>query len=310
MKFKRLYFLSYAFILSALPAAVSCITPDKKDAKTPTNIGKIIPRPQITYMVDTITVNDSNFNQIYSKTPAGLFFPQTNKVVVKYFKPDSKNQRIKNFCDNNNKMIPLVRRHEFEHARKANLTKQTDFYNPYIRGKIAASNEIIAPAAEIIEALDWRHTHGRAFPATKNFICDADREIVAIMDSLHLPWPVDFNTPAIADIVIKYALKRFTDEFGRGQYVTTVQHAIKNSKQPKYTPNAQCNITSTALFAPLLDDWGALWEFESARGSVNIWKAATSDYRTKLQLTLDSCVVCAAQNVGINALFLKSIKTY
>ncbi len=278
--------------------------------KRPAKVGQTYTRPDLVYITDTLNVNAENFEHLRKTAAAGLFTPSKNQITIFYFDTNETDPRIRNYCENNNRMIPLTRRHETEHARKAALTKLTLLQTPETRGKIAASNEIIAPAAEIIEALDWHHTHGRAFPATKKFIRDADRNIVAIMDSLNLSWPVDFNNQAIADAVITHALERFSSEFNRGQYLTTVRRAIQEVPNTKYTPNKSCDISQFFLFAPYYGDWGPLWEFDSFRGNVNIWNAASENKKKELQIALDKFVERASQHTGTKTPFLQNSKTH
>lgn len=308
MKFKPLYFLSFA-----LAAIMICTSAKYKmikiyATKTPVKVGQNYSRPELVYITDTLNVNAENFEHLRKTAAAGLFIPSKNQITIFYFKTNETDPRIQFYCENNNRMIPLTRRHETEHARKAALTKITYMQTPETRGKIAASNEIIAPAAEIIEALDWHHTHGRAFPTTKNYIRRADRDIVAIMDSLKLPWPVNFNHSAIADVVITRALERFTSEFNRGQYLTTVRRAIQEVPNTTYTPNKSCDISQYFLFAPYYGDWGPLWEFDSFRGNVNIWNAASENKKKELQNALDKFVERASQYPGIKTPFLQNTK--
>lgn len=305
MNFKSLYSLSFTTIMFA--ALLSC--GEQNQPKTPANAGKKYIQNSLTYKTDTVYVNENNFEHIRKTAAAGLFKPNQNQIILNYFSTSSPDYRIQNFCRNNNKMIPLVRRHETEHARKASLTKNTCSYSATVRGQIAALNEIVAPAAEIIEALDWRYVHGRAFPATKTFIRNADKEITHLMDSLGMDWPVNFNQPEIATVVMRNALAQFTHEFNRGIYQTTVRRAFKGIGQIRYIP-ATPHIMNYFTFSPQTGNWDAMWEFDSARGHVNMWHAAPNAVQTEIQNALNNFVIRATNIPGKNPPFLENSKIH
>ena len=235
--------------------------------------------------------------------------PYENRVVVYHFEPMDTTARVQRFCNNNNQMKPLVQRHEVEHARKAIFTRQDRLHTSYVRGQIAAMNEIIAPASEIIEALDWRATHGRRFPVLSNCLARADRDIVRMADTLGMTWPLDFNRPEIATLVMKYALQKFQIEFNRGIYRTTIRRATESISDKKYIPNDQCGFPfQDMLFCPESDMWAPMWSFNSLRGRVNLWMFADAAMRKKLLGDVDNFVETASGIAGKKPPFLQNAK--
>lgn len=305
MRFKTLFTLSTSVVASAL----LCWGGVKKHQKTPVNAGKFSTVQTLEITSDTIRVTDSNFNHISRTAAAGLFLPYENRVVVYHFEPMDTTARVQRFCNNNNQMKPLVQRHEVEHARKAIFTRQDRLHTSYVRGQIAAMNEIIAPASEIIEALDWRATHGRRFPVLSNCLARADRDIVRMADTLGMTWPLDFNRPEIATLVMKYALQKFQIEFNRGIYRTTIRRATESISDKKYIPNDQCGFPfQDMLFCPESDMWAPMWSFNSLRGRVNPWMFADAAMRKKLLGDVDNFVETASGIAGKKPPFLQNAK--
>lgn len=305
MRFKTLFTLSTSVVASAM----LCWGGVKKHQKTPANAGKFSTVQTLEITSDTIRVTDSNFNHVSKTAAAGLFLPYENRVVVYHFEPMDTTARVVHFCDMNNQMKPLVQRHEVEHARKAIFTHQDELHSPYVRGQIAAMNEIIAPAAEIIEALDWRAKHGSRFPTLSNCLARADRDITRMADTLKMTWPLDFNRPEIATLVMKYALQKFQIEFNRGVYRTTIRRATESVSDKKYTPNDQCGFPyQDMLFCPESDMWAPMWSFNSLRGRVNPWVFADIDMRKKLLSDVEKCVETASNITGQKPPFLINAK--
>ena len=231
----------------------------------------------------------------------------TGKIIIKHFETNSTNPRTVRFCNNNNAQATLVLRHEKEHARKANITKNLWYYSPKTRGMIAAQSEIIAPAAEIIEALDYRYEMKLPIPSNRKFIKKADRLIITEAKKQNLQWPLDFNNQQIADIIIQCATEQFLNEINRGLYKTSIYNAIQTQKPGIYVTNNLCNEYNKFLFNPRLNLWAPLWQFESRAGSVNLWNAASQEQKNKMLTTIDS-LVCAI--AGKNQLILSNTKTY
>lgn len=303
MKFKYIVSFSVGFSLAAaiffgikMPgnAGKYNIGSTQKEIKK-----RISPAPEITVFTDSVYVSNENFDQVRATAAGGLFVPSDNSVHVSYFYTDSKDKKIKDYCYINNVISPMVFRHEMEHARKAALTKLTFCHSPFSRAKIAAVNEIMAPAAEIIESLDYRFLSGRPYPLLKIFVRDADSEIMRIMCEDKMDWPVNFNNQKIADVVLKYSTQRFLGELRRGVYRSAI---VREATKPsvKYTPNNKCDMRQCILFNPQFDCWGPMFQFDAVRGPVNIWDSASMSAKMDFINTLDSVVFAVA---GKNQLF-------
>ena len=166
-----------------------------------------------------------------------------------------------------------------------------------------------ALASEIIEALDWRATHGRRFPVLSNCLARADRDIVRMADTLGMTWPLDFNRPEIATLVMKYALQKFQIEFNRGIYRTTIRRVTESISDKKYIPNDQCGFPfQDMLFCPESDMWAPMWSFNSLRGRVNPWMFADAAMRKKLLGDVDNFVEIASGIAGKKPPFLQNVK--
>lgn len=303
MKFTFLHSLS-ATILTGLFANMVLGT-IFNDAKKPENAGNKI--PYIITKIDTVNIPGNPFKTPPSFT-AGVFMPTSHKIKINYFTTSSTDPRVKRFCTQNNAQMRLILRHEKEHARKANLTKNTWFYAPITRGAVAVQNEIVAPAAEIIEALDARYETGKPFPTNRSFIALADKRIVQYATEHNLEWPLDFNNQKIADIIIECATERFTKELKRGMYKQTILSAIKECHVPiNYITNNMCDKNNHFMFNPSINAWGPMWQFDSKRCPVNIWNAASQQQKNKLITTVDSIVLSIA---GQNKIFLNNTKTH
>lgn len=303
MKFNFLYSLSATILLGLNTNLVLSLMSLYNEK--PANTGN---SPSYIYeQIDTIKVSDDMMKKTGSLA-AGVFMPESGKIKLYYFQHVGTNVKVRNFCKSNNQQMRLVLRHEKEHARKANLTKNIWYYPPHIRGAIAAQNEIIAPAAEIIEALDYRFETGKAFPTNKNFIKKADNLITSTATKQNLTWPLNYNDQQLADIIMECATERFTSEIKRGLYKTTIKKAINNCNIPKkYITNNLCNEYQQIMFCPCLGEWGPMWQFESKHGTINIWDAASSEQKKKLTNTVDSIVTVLA---GKNYIFLHNQKTH
>lgn len=301
MKFNFLYSLSATILLGLNTNLVLSLVSFYNEK--PVNAGNL---PSYIYeQTDTIKVSDDMMKKAGSFA-AGVFMPESGKIKLYYFQHIGTNTKVRNFCNSNNRQMRLVLRHEKEHARKANLTKNIWYYSPNTRGAIAAQNEIVAPAAEIIEALDYRFETGHRFPTNKNFIKKADDLIIKAATEQRLTWPLNYNNQQLADIIMECATERFVSETKRGLYKTTIKNAINNCDIPrKYITNNLCNEYNQIIFCPHLGAWGQMWQFESKHGPVNIWDAASSEQKKKLINTVDSIVMVLT---GQNYIFLQKQK--
>ncbi len=304
MKKKYLYSLLIPYMLS-----VSALTSCEKPHATATNVPTQLPTyNKNTYVcknvpkvrIDTLNVSNENYKEITTKGAAGVFFYGSNTVVVYHFNATTDSSYIVNYCNYSNSMRPLYMRHELEHARKQDLTHNTDRFSPISRAEVAAVNEIMAPASEIIEAVDYHARTGKPFPNAKPFIAQADSVITSAMGGF-LPLFVNYNYQPIADAVITYATENFVSSVNRGYYKHTIRKKYnqKPSKKQKFV-----DFTILLTFNPDHSKWEPIWEFESRAGACNPYKHASWAVRQKLMQTVDS-VVCSVTNTDKNALFFK-----
>ncbi len=298
MKVKNVLILPAIFALGAFCTTIST---DKKHAKTPVNTGNFKQFESIKYVFDTLIVTDENFNNNKIEA-AGIFWPYQNKISVRHFKTNSKNKNLVKYCDGQNSLMPLNLRHEQEHARKAHLTKQTLKYTPHTRARIAAINEIVAPCAEIIEAADYPHKHNTQIPAHKLFT----KHATEMINKINPGAAVDFNNQTVADIVLMCALNEFVKKTKQGLYVATIRREFNKTYEPKYTPNKECDLLNATLFVPDINLWGPLWDFHTARGPVNLWRAASPETKQNFIQTIDKII---EQIPGKNYAFLTFQKT-
>lgn len=288
MKKKYLYSLLTTY-MATLGALSSCKHPGTSDEKTSQ-------KPAKTYVyktrIDTVNVTDENFEHTKAKIPGGLFSSSTNTVILKYFQTKSENPHIVKFCKLNNSLHRLILRHEVEHARKRYLISNATLFSCFSRAQVAVANEIVAPAAEIIEAIDYHASTGKRLPQ-KRFISHADHAISKI-PGISMPGYINFNYQPVADAVITYALEGFLDAFSRGYYKSTINKAY-NKKT-----NLTINTPVPYMFFSFNPDWGQwdpIWEFESNAGSCNPYRNASWAVRQKLMRAID-LVTHQATNTG------------
>lgn len=306
MKFKTLYSLAATMAITLGIGMYSYVkTGDKNIQKQPANTGIKYNCSQISTRTDTIVITEEMLKnrQIIA---AGVFMPNSGVIKINYMTTNSENKNIQEYCDRNNRQARLVLRHEMEHARKANLTKNTWWYPPHTRGEIAAQNEIIAPAAEIIEAIDYRSETNQAYPTNRSFIRRADMLITQYANQNKLDWPLDFNNREIANIIIQCATDRFVSEIKRGVYKATIMRAMQFGRPQAYVTNNLCTTLIQTAFLPQYGIWAPMWNFESRRGQVNIWQASSYAQRKKLINTVDSVI---NEIAGKNSLFMYYTKT-
>lgn len=292
MKKKYLYSLLVAFGLFGIGPLASCDSNDKQQPVKPKkHIVYVSKRPELKFRVDTIDVTDDNFKDLCERGAGGVYFSGSNTVTVKYFRTNSKNALIKRYCKVNNDLFRLNKRHEMEHARKYEYVHNKQPYSPFVSAKIAAMNETMAPASEIIEAMDYRYETGSCYPSKKGFIVHADSAIVSIMQKYNMSWPVNYRNPLIADAVIKYSLEGFSSAVNRGYYKHTMKKAYDKSQEGFSLPIAA---TRTSLFYnPTLDMWGPLWTFQTTDGDVDVFNSATFVGRQNLIDSINSIVARA-----------------
>lgn len=307
MKFKTLYHIGGVFIIGlVIGAGINLANlSHKKTEKKPVNAGKNIVCPTIKIQYDTIDITDDMLGR-NRVIPAGVFKPKNGIIKLFYLKTTSTKKHVQNYCKQNNTQSILIRRHELEHARKANLTKNIFMFSPRIRGAIAMQNEMIAPAAEIIAAIDYQYKTGHPFPAYRGFVKDAVVDIINAANAQNMKWPIDFNNPKIATIVMQHSQKRFFDELGRGVYKTTVKNAICGHKTNEaYITNNLCDKNAPMFFRPEFCMWAPMWDFESIHGRTNIWFNADDKIKQDLLNKIDSVL---NEFAGQNALFYKNVK--
>lgn len=293
MKKKYLYSLLTTY-MATLGALSACNKPHVSSEKTPVKTKKVCvfepktPKARI----DTLDITDENYKTVTSKGAGGVFFSGSNTVVVYHFRPMSDSSRVVKYCEKNNNMQPLFMRHELEHARKQHIVHNTDRFSPIGRAEVAAMNEIMAPASEIIEAVDYHARTGRPFSGGKAFVMCADSAISNVVGAFRFPGYVNYNYQPVADIVITYALENFKKSVERGYYKYTIKKAFdrKPSKTPKFA-----GLDLVLTFNPDTQKWDPIWEFESRAGKCNPYKNASWAVRQKLLQTVDS-IVCSNTN--------------
>lgn len=312
MKFKDSWgvSLTVAAIVSAL-GVCSYVTPgaasDRPVVSSPVSEYRVVP---LEYRTDTVIVNDENFNNVLRHAAAGLFLPGENKIVMNYFKAGSEQDKIRYFCEANNRVAQLTLRHEKEHARKAHLIQiGRNQASPLTRGEVVIVNEIVAPAAEIIEAIDYHYKTGKAFPVSRQQQRLADEKISALPSTMNYVIPVDFSNQAVADIVLECALDHFKSSFNRGFYHSTVARAVKKRQRLCKTINSACTTVEPGIFVPDASLWAPVWSFETLRGPVNLWTSASPEMRKKVMQDIKNMVLSVVQKAGQSILKTKNEKT-
>lgn len=290
MKKKYLYSLLIAFGMFGIGPLASC---NNDKAAAPVHNIKpkkriVSKRPELKFRVDTIDVTDANFEDQSARGAGGVYFSGTNTVTVKYFRTNSRRAIIQKYCNINNELFRLNKRHEMEHARKYDYVHNKQGYSPFVRAKIAAMNETMAPASEIIEAMDYHYETGKCYPSKKMFIVHADSAITSIMEKYNLSWPVNYRNPMIADVVLKYAYESFSSAVNRGYYKHTMRKAYDSSGENFYTPLKPP--TLSPLYNPAYDMWGPLWTFQTMYGDVDVFNSATFVGRQNLIDSINSIV--------------------
>ena len=273
-------------------------------AKKPVNTGKKHYQNILVY-TDTVNVNCENFESIKRSVPAGVFNPHKNSVCVNYFSTTTTCKDIIAYCDLNNGLCYLSLAHEMAHARKAHMTKNVSMYSPLTRGRVAAMNEIMAPAYEIITYLEARNTDVLSIPKAKSFVASAASQIDALGYNRYTV--MFYKDSRVADIILECALCHFLDATRHGLYKTTIARNIDGLTLKKYVPNVECDNMLGALFNPESGEWDALWEFKMSFGSVNLWHVASDTQKRRVINSVDSLI---NEITGKNAIFLKNSKNH
>lgn len=271
--------------------------------ETPAKTGKNIKHQKLQYTTDTIYITPKDKNKRFA---AGLFIPSTNTIHITHFAPACNDSQIIKLCSLNNSQQKYTLRHEYEHARKAIITKSIKSSSPMTRAKIAALNEIIAPAAEILEAIEDK-TYNKCLSNThqKQFIKHALDEIFNTGTTTRFN-VLGFQDTTTADIIIKHATNNFIKSINNGTYVKTIQKAYTNNNTINYIPNTECKKINHGMFIPQINMWEPIWDFETKNGNINLWTQASE--KTKQQTThkIDSIIY---KITGKNRIFLTPIKT-
>lgn len=298
MKFKK--YLSWTLPLIVSIAALPAIQPAQTPKKIPENPGKNA--PELVIKTDTIHLRTK---QDLQGRALGTFYSNTNTLYTYYFIADTDDKDVIAFCKRQNELRPMTLRHEFEHARKAILTKKTREFPPYIRAQIAAFNEIVAPASEIIEALEYSRSHNMKLPPAKKFVIDACNEIFNTSYNPALLAPIDFNNQKISDIIIKHATQYYINTIKGGTYETSVKNAY-TMIPCEYTPNKECYKYNSSFFMPQFNIWDPLWDFNTKYGPINPWRTASEKCK---QETIAKVNEIIGQVLAKNNVLLHNTKT-
>ena len=289
MKFKTLYSLSLASIVVGGVLMGGLGNPDAHENDTKKPAKAVTVRPPLRQVIDTVYITDENFDDIRHHGAGGLFNCNSNTVHVTYFIANTQNTKIQVYADGANAVMPLNRRHEMEHARKALMTKRLDHLPCHMRGAVAAMNEIMAPSSEIIELMDMAHRHRGTPIRQKVNMVSTSRKIRRIMTENNMTGPVDFTNTQIADATIQYGMDAFLSSFNRGIYHHTIREKQRSGiRLWRYVPHNECDFVASFMFNPQWRFWAPMWEFDTSRGSVNLWNAASAAQRQKLVALVDS----------------------
>lgn len=260
---------------------------------------KTVVYQDLKFKTDTLHLTDDNFDVVYPHAVAGLFFPKKNEISITYFEcDDNSSERIKNVCDRGNSGVRVVMRHEMEHARKAHIVYNTPGLSRWDRARVAAMDEVMAPAAEIIESQEYRLETGERFPQDRQFLWKADSLIMARHNQTHFGFgknvPVNFSDPVIADIVLESAVNKFAQVHNRGFYKKRIQRELAGTMRINYIPNSQTDI-DFSFFLPHYNQWGAMWTYNVStpwymKHRVDIWNSATAAARMRVINKIDSIV--------------------
>lgn len=284
MNFKKLLSLSVSFVLCACAPVVKN-TP-KRDATPVKEVTNFRSLPELKVCYDTIYVTDVN-----KLKAAGTFVPSRQTVHVCYFMPGCTDSIVEKWCQLNNSYIPQTARHEMEHARKCHLVKNTNQYTPYVRSKIAAMNEIMAPCGEIIQTVDDHWTRGIPCPQRK-ILQYSDSVIINAHENSFMKFGnIDFTNPRVADAVLNYGINKFLADVKRGVYIHTIRKYRDDPVFKNIEPNNQCDMYAPLTFCPQYDMWGPLFTYDTdARQKVDVWRHASPKTRMRVIHSVDSLI--------------------
>lgn len=301
MKFKKILSLSAVLTASLVMSGDVFLKEKTNDSfadETKVETVKPVIYPDLKFKTDTMHLTNENFDVIYPRAVAGLFFPQTNEISITYFEcDDNASDRIKRTCEMGNQGVRVVKRHEMEHARKANIVYNTPGLSRWDRARVAAMNEVMAPASEIIESQEYRLETGERFPQDRQFLWKADSLIMERHNQLTYGFgknvPVNFSDPIIADIILNSAVDKFAAVHKRGFYKKAIKRELMG-RLVKYTPNTQTD-RDFSFFSPQYNQWGAMWTYDVStpwyiKRRVDIWNSATVAARMRVINKVDSIV--------------------
>jgi len=297
MKFKKYLSLSAACVIIASVASAVGSTAEKhtlsehNKEKIESDTVKFEPLPELKFVSDTITITSENIDK--GTMAAGVFLPSENAVHFNYFVPgDTADNRIVAFCELNNDLRSVTLRHETEHARKVLLTQNTEKRNPYVRAKIAAMNEIQAPASEVLQAIEDSVYKSKPVP-NRTILKQAVNKVFdkAAPFSFGLSY-INYTNPQIADEFLNYGINKFINDFNNGVYRWTLRKRLDNKKSPKYeTPHNQADPLLLVGYAPEYNKWGPMFTYTTKTGQkIDIWNSATPKMRQKVLERLDSAI--------------------
>jgi len=313
MKFSKLY--SCAVVACGgflLGGGFLCVGGNKNAAHVPSLAGNVTldSVPALKMRADTVVVNyDTKLDA------AGAFVTTTNELIVKHFVPGPMARGdVVNYCEKLQGAERVVRRHEFEHAKKARIVRTRRGLNAYQAAQLVIMNESMAPAGEIIEAMTYRFETGRCYPVNRSFLFRTDSLIMAEHAKHHLMTSmVDFENPVIADIVLESAVDKFILDYNRGVYHFAVRRALAGMNFPEYTAHDHCDEPNWKNYCPDKNQWGALWTFDVAPfvnctdvynnarhvpcttasnyNRVDIWNSATPATRKRVLNKIHDCIM-------------------
>lgn len=289
MKFKKYLSLSAACVMIAGAVGLKAAQNTDKDyTKHRTEIvtPNFNPYPELKQTVDTIYITKDMFGQTFC---AGEFKGHTVKMT--YFAPGDSEKWTSDFCEANNSMYREVWRHEMEHARKALLTRNQDFRHPVVGARIAAMNEIQAPAAEALQAADDQFYHGMQCPNVARLKTATKKILAANETSLTAGYAIDYTNPAVADAVLDHGVSKFISDFNHGVYRWTMRQKLDGKKTPYYIPHQEVDTHLLIGYSPEQDMWGPMFTYTTRYGKkVDIWKNATPKMRAKVLERVDSAI--------------------
>ena len=288
-KFKKILSLSVSFVVAGLALSpLAFKAPKNSTTEKPKEVKE---RPEVTVRYDTVYVTDEWLHAKDRKIAPGVYNVNKQTIRIEYYYPVSENPNTISWCERTNSQLPETLRHEMEHARKSYLVKNTNNYAPYVRSKIAAMNEIMAPCSEIIQEVENHLIYGIECPKRKILQYSDSVIINAHKNSWSWNWPVDFTNQEVADAVLSYGITKFLDSVKRGIYVSTIRRYRENPVLARLEPNKECDLSDIAWFMPQYDQWGPLFTYKTHSGAkVDIWRHASPKTRMRVLNSVDSLV--------------------